>query len=115
MKPPKPIVLDKYEQNIEQNIRKFVPVSKRERKKIESIIASANKNKNINIRISASDLTRIREMSAEEGLPYQTFLTSIIHKYIAGRLVDENAILQSIKMMNGNTISPIKKSKSKQL
>jgi predicted DNA binding CopG/RHH family protein len=112
MKPAKPIKLDKYEQSIEDNIQNFVPVSKKERAKIESIIASANKTKNINIRISAYDIARIRELSAAEGLPYQTFIGSILHKYVAGRLLDENSILQSMKMLNGNPTPPIKKSKS---
>jgi predicted DNA binding CopG/RHH family protein len=74
-------------------------VSKKKRAQIESMIASANKTKNVNIRISAHDIARIRELSAAEGLPYQTFIGSIIHKYVAGRLLDENAILQSMKIM----------------
>jgi predicted DNA binding CopG/RHH family protein len=112
MRPPKPIKLNKEEQRIEDNIQGIVPVSKRKRAKIEAIIASANKTKNINIRISAYDIDRIRELSAAEGLPYQTFIGSILHKYVAGRLLDENSILQSMKMLNGNT-PPIKKSKLK--
>jgi predicted DNA binding CopG/RHH family protein len=62
MKKIKPTKLDQYEQsieqNIEQNIQQFVPVTKRERNKIETIIASVNKNKNINIRISANDILK---------------------------------------------------------
>ncbi|MDR2756850.1 MAG: hypothetical protein LBC20_14215 [Planctomycetaceae bacterium] len=95
----KKIKLDPYEESIEQNIENFVPVSKRERNKIETIIASANKNKNINIRISANDVARIRELSAAEGLPYQTFITSIIHKYVSGKLVDENSLLKSLQLL----------------
>jgi predicted DNA binding CopG/RHH family protein len=99
MKKIKSTKLDQYEQSIEQNIQQFVPVTKRERNKIETIIASANKNKNINIRISANDIARIRELSAAEGLPYQTFIASIIHKYVAGKLVDEKSILKSMQLL----------------
>ena len=46
------IKLDAYEQSIEDNAEKFIPVNETEEAEIESIIASANKTKNINIRIS---------------------------------------------------------------
>jgi predicted DNA binding CopG/RHH family protein len=115
MKPTKPIKLDKYEQSIENNIQNFVPVSKKERAKIEAIIDGTRKTKNINIRISNYDIDRIRIMSAAEGLPYQMFIGSILHKYVSGRLIDEKAILQYIKAIHSNdTPEPIKKPKSKQ-
>ena len=40
----------------------------------------------INIRISSSDLKRIKQKAAYEGLPYQTLISSILHKYSAGHL-----------------------------
>jgi predicted DNA binding CopG/RHH family protein len=96
--------LDKEEQWIEENAEQFVPVTNRERQEIETIIASANKTKNINIRISAHDIARIREMSAAEGLPYQTFISSILHKYVTGKLVDENAVLKSFQLLSGSPL-----------
>jgi len=44
------------------------------------------KNKNINIRISENDLQSIKLLAAKEGMPYQTLIGSIIHKYAAGYL-----------------------------
>lgn len=44
------------------------------------------KDKRINIRISTSDLMRIKQMAAHEGLPYQTLIASILHKYSSGNL-----------------------------
>ncbi|MFH1799077.1 MAG: CopG family antitoxin [Candidatus Omnitrophota bacterium] len=44
------------------------------------------KNKRINIRIVETDLEELRKEAMEEGLPYQTFITSILHKYATGRL-----------------------------
>jgi predicted DNA binding CopG/RHH family protein len=38
----------------------------------------------MNIRISKSDLNGIRAKAAEQGIPYQTLVASIIHKYVAG-------------------------------
>ncbi len=43
----------------------------------------------INIRVSGSDLNMIRRIAVQEGLPYQTLLASVIHKFAAGRLIDK--------------------------
>jgi predicted DNA binding CopG/RHH family protein len=48
--------------------------------------ASLKKDKRINIRISAKDLEGVQKRAIEEGLPYQTFISSIIHRFITGRL-----------------------------
>jgi predicted DNA binding CopG/RHH family protein len=45
-----------------------------------------HKDAKINIRISSSDLERIKQIAAYEGLPYQTLIASILHKYSAGHL-----------------------------
>jgi len=44
------------------------------------------KNKRINIRISEKDFVDIKTRSLEEGVPYQTLISSIIHKYVSGKL-----------------------------
>ena len=43
-----------------------------------------SKDARINIRISSIDLKRIKQKAAFEGLPYQTLIASILHKYSAG-------------------------------
>lgn len=50
--------------------------------------ATVRKDKRVNIRINARDLAHLQRAALEEGLPYQTFISSILHKYIAGRLVE---------------------------
>ena len=92
-------VLDTFEQSIEDNAEQFVSVSHAEKNKIENIISTANKTKNINIRISAYDIEKVKQLSTEEGIPYQTLISSVIHKYITGKLVDENAILKSMELL----------------
>ena len=47
------------------------------------------KDKRINIRITSRDLSEIRKRAIEEGLPYQTLVSSILHKYISGRLIEK--------------------------
>ncbi len=44
------------------------------------------KDKRISIRISSRDLTALRKRALAEGLPYQTLIASVLHKYIDGRL-----------------------------
>lgn len=49
--------------------------------------AAANyfrKNARVNIRISSNDLARLKQKAAYKGLPYQTFIASILHEYAAG-------------------------------
>ena len=48
--------------------------------------ATLRKDKRVNIRMSEMDLSRFRKKAAEEGLPYQTLIASVLHKYINGRL-----------------------------
>ena len=62
------------------------------KKELEAIAGNTfKKDKRINIRISNRDLTAIQSRASEEGIPYQTFVSSIIHKYISGSLQDLTA------------------------
>lgn len=45
------------------------------------------KNARVSFRISETDLQNIKRMAASEGMPYQTFLTAVIHKLTTGTLV----------------------------
>ena len=49
------------------------------------------KDRRVNIRISRKDLEALQKRALEEGIPYQTLLASILHKYAAGRLVEKDA------------------------
>jgi predicted DNA binding CopG/RHH family protein len=44
------------------------------------------KNRRVNIRLSAADLLDIQARAYEEGVPYQTLIASVLHKYVSGRL-----------------------------
>ncbi len=62
------------------------------RKELQVIAGlTVRKDKRINIRISNRDLTAIQAKASEEGIPYQTLVSSIIHKYISGSLQDLTA------------------------
>lgn len=50
--------------------------------------ATFRKDRRLNIRISSKDLEVIQKRALEEGLPYQTPISSLLHKYASGRLKD---------------------------
>ena len=52
--------------------------------------ASSIKDKRVNIRLSSVDLTDIQVKAMEEGVPYQTLITSVLHKYVSGKLVERS-------------------------
>ena len=52
--------------------------------------ASAIKDKRVNIRLSSVDLTDIQVKAMEEGVPYQTLISSVLHKYVSGKLVERS-------------------------
>ena len=54
----------------------------------EAARATFKKDRRVNIRISSRDLEEIQKRALEEGIPYQTLMASILHKYVSGRLVE---------------------------
>jgi predicted DNA binding CopG/RHH family protein len=57
--------------------------------------ATAIKDRRVNIRLSSGDLSDIQIKALEEGVPYQTLITSVLHKYVTGRLAEPSAIKQA--------------------
>jgi predicted DNA binding CopG/RHH family protein len=89
----KKMKLDKYERDIlksyEKGEWKSVPNLVEEISKAQEYARNTmrllRKTKRINIRISAMDLAGIQTIAAEEGLPYQSLISSVLHKYVASR------------------------------
>jgi predicted DNA binding CopG/RHH family protein len=54
----------------------------------EAARATAIKDRRVNIRLSSGDLAAIQARALEEGMPYQTLIASVLHKYVTGRLVE---------------------------
>lgn len=50
--------------------------------------ATAIKDRRVNIRLSSSDLHDIQVKALTEGMPYQTLIASVLHKYVTGRLAE---------------------------
>lgn len=72
---------DRNEWKTVANVKKEIAVAKK------AAANSLRKDARINIRLSDSDLARIKQKAAFEGMPYQTLIASILHKYAAGHPV----------------------------
>lgn len=78
-------ILDSFEKG------EWIPVTNLSKRKKELVAYARNtlrKDKRLNIRISERDLIELQRKAAKEGLPYQTYVSSIIHKFINGSLVE---------------------------
>ena len=53
--------------------------------------ATFKKDLRVNIRISRKDLEALQKRAMEEGIPYQTLMASVLHKYLSGRFVEKEA------------------------
>lgn len=91
---PYDVKLDPYEQEIEDALDfKKAKRPKNVKAKIAELkVAAANfrRDKQINIRISSDDLLGLKEAAAREGMPYQTLIASILHKYVAGHVIQRH-------------------------
>ncbi len=92
--------LDEFEKNIEKDILKFKKVSSKKLKKIEDIIEKSNEKKNISLRVNNQDLEQIKLKAENEGIPYQTLISSVLHKFVTDQLVDQKNIIKSIQLLN---------------
>jgi len=90
---PENAVLDAEEQDYEDHFNDFIAAPESER---ASLIDAAQKEpivipsgrRPLSVRIEKADIEALKHIAEREGLPYQTLLGSIIHKYVTGTLVD---------------------------
>ncbi len=88
--------LDDYEKEIIKSIvnDEWIPVenSKDFKKKLQTAARNTMiKDQRMNIRIAKRDMDSLKAKALEEGMPYQTLVSSILHKYISGRLIEKRS------------------------
>jgi predicted DNA binding CopG/RHH family protein len=59
----------------------------------EAARATFVRSRRVNIRLSAADLMDIQARAYEDGVPYQTLIASVLHKYVSGRLHEKKSRL----------------------
>jgi len=76
--------------SVESGEWKQIPNFKREAEQFQKAAqATLKKDKRVNIRMTERDLVHLRKRAMQEGLPYQTLISSILHKYINGRFTEK--------------------------
>jgi predicted DNA binding CopG/RHH family protein len=79
------------ENALENGEYKSVKNLEAELKRYQKIASShGNKDKRVNLRMTSWDYEKAQEKALMEGLPYQTLLSSILHKYLSGQLTDRH-------------------------
>jgi predicted DNA binding CopG/RHH family protein len=83
--------LDKNEKDLARSLEKeewISDLTAKEKKQYEEYARySLNKKRRINIRMSERDLKKIRAKAIEEGIPYQSLISMLIHKYNEGKVL----------------------------
>lgn len=87
-----------YEEQIAKEYEKgrFMSVapSKAELNRFKEVArATFIKNRRVNVRLSSPDLMDIQTRAAEEGVPYQTLIASVLHKFVTGRFTEKSSRL----------------------
>ncbi len=69
-----------------QSVDNFSAMKKSLQKAAEE---TSSKNYRMNVRISKRDVEALKTKALEDGIPYQTLVTSVLHKYVMGKLVEQ--------------------------
>lgn len=78
--------------SVERGEWRSVPGLKAARKRYQRYAqATLKKDRRVNIRISSTDLEALKKRAIEEGIPYQTLIASLLHKFVSGRLIEKAA------------------------
>jgi predicted DNA binding CopG/RHH family protein len=72
------------------NLNKYIKAAKTHQKK----------DKRINIRLSTADYQLVKDKANDEGLPYQSLISSLIHKFVKNQLLEKNQVKQVLQEMN---------------
>ena len=80
------------EQEVEDNVERAEPADEETRKQVQRILSRARKNQAISLRLPKEDVELTKKRAAEAGLPYQTLISSIIHKYVTDQLYERDEV-----------------------
>jgi len=80
-------ILEAFERGILKRVKRVDKEIERHRQIAESTF---KKDARINVRISSRDLTAIQKKALAEGIPYQTLVSSVLHKFVEGKLIQRS-------------------------
>lgn len=106
MKRKKPVFkLSKEEQRLEAEFERgeWLSLPKNEVERLQNEMTEAahgrNKDARVNLRLNSDDVAKIREKAVREGIPYQTLIASVLHKYATDQFLDEVAVQTVVRKM----------------
>ncbi len=112
MKKKKPVFkLSEDEQKFESEIERgdWKSVSKKDSDQFRSEMVEAahngNKDARVNLRLNPDDVEKIREKAEREGIPYQTLIGSVLHKYATDQFLDEKAVQDVVRRISSKKIA----------
>ncbi len=83
---------ERLSEDYEKGLFKSISPSKAELKKYKDAArATFIKDRRVNVRLSTPDLMDIQTRAAEEGVPYQTLIASVLHKFVTGRFTEKSS------------------------
>ncbi|MGM0367088.1 MAG: CopG family antitoxin [Actinomycetota bacterium] len=91
--------LDKDEKIIEKEAAGYKKVSKEKKKNIEAVLEKSSKKRVVTLRLNNNDLEQLKSIANIEGIPYQTLISSILHKYINDRFVDKKEVFKISELL----------------
>lgn len=103
--------LSKDEQKFESEINKgewrSVPKEQFDQIRDEIVNASNSRSKDarVNLRLNPADVIKIREKAKDEGIPYQTLIASVLHKYATDQFLDGKAVLNVLRKLGKKKIA----------
>lgn len=103
----KKLKLDKNENEILESFEReeWEPVPNLEKEIKKHQVYARNtlkKDKRINIRISSKDLEELQLVAVQDGIPYQTLISSILHRFLSGRFIEKPRQNSSMNQTQGN-------------
>ena len=89
--------MDKYEKELSEAYDRGLLDPQKPEDDLLKMLAQAGeqtfkKDRRINIRLSSHDLLGIQRKAAQKGIPYQAFISGLIHQYVEGDLVEEPSV-----------------------
>lgn len=111
----KTVKLDKEELTIEKEFDQFKPAQKSIKNKFENIISESRKSRPISLRINEQDLSLLKDKANRNGLPYQTMINVIIHRYVNDSFLDIDEIDKYLKFKATAIAAPAAKGARKDI
>ena len=91
--------LEKDEKIIEKEVSEYKKVSAEKKKDIESVLERSSKKRVVTLRLNNNDLEQLKSIANVEGIPYQTLISSILHKYVNDRFVDKKEVFKISELL----------------